>query len=143
MFSKLLVQCHSSLRTISFWHVYVSSDTWASMLYEIRNNFPLLESISVDWPKEYTADDEIIHIMFPALETKSVVPGSQGRAFKLKYKKWKKTRRIWGASYRGRAGMDKALEILAKSAEHYQSPIFLVKRTSSVRIPCPFRRHEI
>ena len=116
-FSSLLLHCHSNLRTLSFWHVYVKSGTWVQILKELRNNFPLLESISVDWPKEYR-DEEIIDIQFPTLEDNLIIPGSQGRKFELKYKKWKGRRRAWGASYHGRVGMDKALELLAKSVEH-------------------------
>lgn len=115
--SSLLLRCHSNLRTLSFWHVYVKSGTWVQILKELRNNFPLLESISVDWPKEYR-DEKIIDIQFPMLEDNLIVPGSQGRKFELKYKKWRGRRRAWGASYHGRVGMDKALELLAESVEH-------------------------
>ena len=117
MLSSILVDSHSKLRVLSFWHVYLQQGTWVAVLQQLRESLPLLESISVDWPKEYS-NEEIVHIQFPALEDNRVVPGPNGRKFELRYKKWKMQKRVWGASYRGRVGMDKALEILAESAVH-------------------------
>ena len=115
--SSLLLHFRDSLRAVSFRHVCVNSGTWVTILRELRRSFPLLESISVDWLKEYSYEERI-HIMFPTLSDNLVVPDSQGRKFTLKYKKWKGAERVWGVSYHGRAGMNAALEVLAKSAEH-------------------------
>lgn len=117
MLSSILIDSHSNLLVLSFWHVYLQEGTWVAVLEQLPGSLPLLESINVDWPKEYS-NEEIVHIQFPALEDNGVVPGSNGRKFELRYKKWKAQKRIWGASYRGRLGMDKALDILAKSAVH-------------------------
>ena len=117
MLSSILINSHSNLLVLSFWHVYLQQGTWAALLEQIRGSFPLLESISVEWPKEYS-NDMIVHIQFPALEDNGVIPGSNGRKFELRYKNWKRQRMIWGASYFGRIGMDKALGMLAESAVH-------------------------
>lgn len=115
MLSTLLVHCRSSLRKLSLWHIYIKFGTWVQILTELRT-FHLLESVSVEWPTEYRNED-IFRLQFPALENDPVVPGSDGRKFELKYKKWKGKKRVWGATFHGRVGMDKALEILAESVE--------------------------
>ncbi len=117
MLSSMLIDSRANLRVLSFWHVYLQQGTWVAVLEQLRGSLPLLESINVDYPKEYS-NEEIVHIQFPALEDNRVIPGSNGRQFELRYKKWKGQKRVWGASYRGRLGMDKALEILAESAVH-------------------------
>ena len=117
MLSSILIDSHSNLLVLSFWHVYLQQGTWVALLEQLRGSLPRLASINVNWPKEYS-NDQIIHIQFPALEDNEVIPGSNGRKFELSYRKWKGQRRVWGASYRGRLGMDKALDILAESAVH-------------------------
>ena len=117
MLSSILNEACTNLRVLSFWHVYLQEGTWVAILEQLRDSIPLLESISINWPKEYI-NDEIVHIQFPALETIKEIPGSNGQKFELKYKKWKKQKRVWAASYHGHLGMDKALDILAKSAMH-------------------------
>ena len=117
MLSSILNEACTNLRVLSFWHVYLQESTWVAILEQIRDSVPLLESISINLPKEYF-NDEIVHIQFPALETNGEIPGSNGQKFELKYKKWRGQKRVWSASYHGRLGMDKALDILAKSAVH-------------------------
>ena len=117
MLSSILIGSRPNLLVLSFWHVYLQQGTWAALLDQLRGSLSLLESISIEWPKEHS-NDEIVHIQFPALEVNCIVPGSNGRKFELRYKKWKRQKRIWGASYRGRIGMDKALSMLAESAVH-------------------------
>ena len=82
-----------------------------------KGSLPLVERIDVNLANEYS-NDEIVRIQFPALEDNWVIPGSDGRKFELGYVKWEGQKRVWGASYRGRLGMDKALDILAESAVH-------------------------
>ena len=117
MLSSILTNSRLNLIAVSFWHVYLQQGTWVALLEQLRGSLPLLESITVGWPKEYS-NDQIVHIQFPALEDNGVIPGSNGRKFEMIYKTWKGQERVWGASYRGRLGMDKALAILAKSAVH-------------------------
>ena len=78
-------------------------------------SLPLLESICVDWLKE-PINGEKIYIGFPSLETNRVVPDSNGRKFELRYYEGREQKKVEGVSYHGRLGMDKALDILAKSA---------------------------
>lgn len=115
MLSSILIDSRSNLLVLSFWHVYLQQGTWAALLEQLRGGLPSLERVDVGWPKEYS-NDEIVHIQFPALEDNGVIPGSNGRKFELRYKKWKGQKRIWGVSYRGHLGMDKALEMLVESA---------------------------
>ena len=115
MLSSILIHSHSNLLVLSFWHVYLQQGTWVALLEQLRGSLPLLESIDVHWPKEY-CNDEIAHIQFPTLEDDGVIPDSNGRKFELRYKKWKGQKRVWGASYRGHLGMDKALKMLEESA---------------------------
>lgn len=115
MLSTLLLHCRSNLRKLSLWHIYIEFGTWVQILTELRT-FQLLENISVDWPTEYR-NEEIFRLQFPALDNNPLVPGSEGQKFELKYKKWKGKKRVWGASFHGRVGMDKALEVLAESVE--------------------------
>ena len=117
MLSSFLLYARDSLRAVSFRDVYVFRGTWVAILRELRSNFPPLERISVDWLKEYRSRGKI-NIEFPTLSENPVVPNSQGRKFTLRYNEWKGVERVLGPSYHGRAGMDAALEILAKSAEH-------------------------
>ena len=117
MLSSILNEACTNLRVLSFWHVYLQEGTWVAIFEQLRGSIPLLETIRIHWPKEYI-NDEIVHIQFPGLEANREIPGSNGQKFELKYKKWKKQRRVWAASYHGRLGMDKALDILAKSAMH-------------------------
>ncbi|KAK0508665.1 hypothetical protein JMJ35_008941 [Cladonia borealis] len=117
MLSSILIDSRSNLLVLSFWHVYLQQGTWAALLEQIRRSLPLLESINIEWLKEYS-NDEIVHIQFPTLEDNRVIPGTNGRKLELRYKKWKRPKSIWGASYRGRIGMDKALGMLAESAVH-------------------------
>ena len=117
MLSSILIASRPNLLVLSFWHVYLQQGTWVAVLEQLRGSLPHLESINVDWPKE-NSNEEIVHIQFPALEDNGVIPGPNGHKFELRYKKWKGQKRVWGASYRGRLGMDKALDILAGSAVH-------------------------
>ena len=113
--STLLLHCRSSLRKLSFWHVYINYGTWVQILTELRS-FESLEYIAVEWPREFE-NEKTIRLQFPALDANQVVPGTGGQKFTLKCKKWRGKKRVWGARYQGRVAMDKALEILAESAE--------------------------
>ena len=117
MLSSVLNRSSTNLRVLSLWHVYLQEGTWVAILEQLRNSIPLLESISINWPKEYI-NDAIVHIQFPALEDNGGTPDFNGGKFELRYRKWEGKRRLWGADYHGRLGMDKALDILAKSAVH-------------------------
>ena len=117
MLSSILIDCHSNLLVLSFWHVYLTQGTWVALLEQLRGSLPLLESINLLWPKEYS-NNKIAHIQFPALEDNGLIPGSNGRKFELIWKRWNGRNRVWGANYHGRHGMDKALEMLVESAAH-------------------------
>lgn len=117
MLSSILMETSKSLRVLSFWHLTLHEGTWVAVLEQLRDNIPLLESVSINWPTECNNEDRT-HVQFPSLDDNGVIPGSNGRKFELRHKKWKGQRRVWGASYHGPLGMDKALDILAKSAVH-------------------------
>ena len=117
MLSSILMEASRSLRVLSLWHVPLHEGTWVAVLEQLRDNIPLLESISINWPTECNNGDRT-HIQFPTLDENGVIPDSNGQKLELRYKKWKGQRRVLGASYHGRLGMDKALDILAKSAVH-------------------------
>ena len=113
--STLLLRCRSSLRKLSIWHVNIRYGTWVKILTELRS-FESLEYIEVEWLRE-SVDGKIVRLQFPALDVNQVVPGSGGQKFALRYEEWEGKKRVWSATYQGRVGMDKALEILAQSAE--------------------------
>jgi hypothetical protein len=117
--SSLLLHSRDSLRALSFWFVNIESGgTWATVLSDLRNILPHLESISIFWSMEWEhSESRTPYVMFPTLHENPVVPGTQGREFQLRYKKWKGERRVFGASYHG-PGTGVALEILAKSVEY-------------------------
>lgn len=115
--SSILNRSSTNLRVLSLWHIYIQEGTWVAILEQLRDSIPLLESISINWPKEYI-NDAIVHVQFPALEANGEIEGFNGRKFELRYRKWKGKRRLWGADYHGRLGMNKALDILANSAVH-------------------------
>ena len=115
MLSTLLLRCRDSLRRLSFWHVRIQSGAWVQILTELMT-FRFLEDIVVDWPKE-CRNEESVHVQFPKLDINPVFPDSEGRKFKLMYKQWKGKKRVCGASFHGRVGMDKALEVLVESVE--------------------------
>lgn len=115
MLSTLLLSCRDSLRRLSFWHVRIQSGAWVQILTALIT-FRFLEDIVVDWPKE-CRNEETIHLQFPKLDINPVVPGCEGRKFELRYKQWKGKRRVWGASFHERVGMDKALEVLVETVE--------------------------
>lgn len=54
------------------------------------------------------------HIIFP---TNSIVPGSGGRIFTFREKKWKGERRIFGVDYRG-IGVGEAWDMMIKAVEY-------------------------
>lgn len=120
MLSTLLLHCRSNLHRLSLSHVYIDSGNWVQPLTALKS-FPLLEDIAVDWPK-WRRDNGIIHLHFPALDENPMVPGSSGREFELKCSKLKGKvkKKVWGARFQGRVGMDKALEVLAESMVHTQ-----------------------
>ena len=115
------MRSRTSLRVLTFWAIDLQQGTWVTILEQIRDRLPLLESICVDWLTE-SLNGEKIYIDFPsletnrALETNRVVPDSNGRKFGLRYYEGREQKKVNGASYHGRLGMDKALDILAKSA---------------------------
>ena len=115
MLSALLLRCRSSLRKLAIRHVYVYDGTWVQILTELRS-FESLEYIAMEWPGE-VEDMTPVRLQFPALDANRVVPGSDGQKFTLGYEEWQGEKRVWSATYQGRVGMDKALEILAESAE--------------------------
>ena len=115
MLSSILMESRSSLRVLSFWAIDLQKGTWVTILEQIRDRLPLLESICVDWLTE-SINGEKIYIDFPSLKTDRVVPDSNGRKFELRYFQGREQKKVQGASYHGRQGMDKALDILAKSA---------------------------
>ncbi|KAI9711151.1 MAG: hypothetical protein M1812_007255 [Candelaria pacifica] len=113
-FLNLLLRSRLTLRRLSFWFMFIESGTWKRFLTELRV-FQHLEEIIVEFPSEYR--DGIIRLEVPTLEANPIVPGSNGREFKLRFKKWKWARRVMSASFKGRADMDKALEILAADVQ--------------------------
>ena len=114
---KLIVRSRCSLRALSFQHVSIESGgDWPTVLGQLRDQLPLLETISVHWLAGYGRESGT-HVMFPSLSSNPVVPGSGGRRFTLTGKRWKGERRIFGVDYQG-PGVDKALEILVKAAEY-------------------------
>ena len=115
MLSALLLRCRSSLRKLSFLHVSVKHGTWVQILKALRT-FESLEYIAVEWPREFE-NEKTTRLQFRALNANQAISGSDGQKVALRYKKWKGVKRVWGASYQGRVGMDKALQVLAESVE--------------------------
>ena len=113
--STLLLRCRSSLRKLSIWYVYIRYGTWVQILTELRSS-ESLEYIAIEWLCEFE-DGKPVRLQFPALDANRVVPGSDGQQFGVRYQEWKGEKRVWSAAYQGRVGIDKALEILAESAE--------------------------
>ncbi|MCJ1304731.1 hypothetical protein MMC08_007544 [Hypocenomyce scalaris] len=121
--SGFLLRFCNSLRALTFRHVHIESGgTWVSVLKVLRSDLPLLERVCVDWIRELNSRESEVYpgayasVMFPKLSDNPVVPGSQGRRFKLREKKRAGEKRIVGASYHG-PEMHVALGILASSAE--------------------------
>lgn len=110
----LLLRCRFNLRVLSLQHITIKSGAWADILTDLRT-FPLLEDIEVISPAEYR--NGAIPIQFSGLEKNREVPGSEGRKFTLMFDELEKSRWVHGIGFRGRMGMDKALRILAESAE--------------------------
>ena len=109
------MRSRTSLRVLTFWAIDLQKGTWVTILEQIRDRLPLLESICVEWLTE-SLNGEKIYIDFPSLETNRIVTDSNGRKFGLRYYEGREQKKVNGASYHGRLGMDKALDILAKSA---------------------------
>ena len=113
--AALLLRCRSSLRKLSIWDVHIRDGYWVRFFTELRS-FESLEYIEVERLRE-SLDGKTVWLQFPALDANRVVPGSGGRKFALRNEEWKGKKRVWRVEYQGRVGMDKALEILAESAE--------------------------
>ena len=113
--STLLLRCRSSLRKLSICYVGICHGTWVQILTELRS-FESLEYMAIETVGQME-NGKPVHLQFPALEANRVVPGSDGQKFALGYQEWGGKKRVWSATYRGRVGMDKALEMLAESAE--------------------------
>jgi hypothetical protein len=119
LLSNLLLKSRDSLRALSFWRIYTEhGSTWVTVFRDLRDKLLHLESISLfGLGGDGSSQIRTPLVMFPTLHADLAVPGSQGRKFQLRYKKWKGEQRVIGASYQG-PGMDAALEILAKSVEY-------------------------
>ena len=117
MLSSLLLLCRSSLHKLSLWNIYIHSGAWVPILTDLKT-FQFLEDIAIIWPMEHR-NGHVYHLVFPALEKTAVVPSSEGRMFKLQYKKWSGKRRVAAASFQGRVGMEKALEMMIECVDYF------------------------
>jgi len=113
---QFLLRLRSSLRRLKFRSFWIRrGGTWVSLLSLLKRDFPLLESIHLEFIKDGSIGTQT-YVVFPTLEENPKVPGTNGeRIINVRHKHWKGEKRVMGVSYEG-PKIDVALDMIIESA---------------------------
>ena len=75
--SNVLMNCHDSLRELNLRFVRLGyGSNWVTVFRDLKDDFPLLDSISLFWITEETTTRYPNYVFFPTLSDNPMVPGT-------------------------------------------------------------------